>query len=645
MGVHGAEKATGLYAQYGATINMDAAATVEVDGDVAYGVTNQTWAGSYGTINVNNDISVTAKGGSQAYGITSFISSNATEVSSVTDHDGIFVKGNAIVNASSDKAGGTAVGVYSENTKHGNVQPNSKVELNNAQITVSGTNGATAYGISGRNDGHLAIHGTAIVDAKGEQSYGLALSGADLIVSGSATVTGETLGTKLDQAAKLDIAEGAVFETNTMESTGTTTLEQDGTLSINGEADGNSTLGNIVANGGTIELGSGAFGISDLSGNDKTIVLEDLAAQVVVDQNTGNLALGATGEANDGFSNVTEAAGALQGAVTIENGDQADSLVIEQGKVNDGMTATIGQNGVLENVVYTKNATLDAYGTVATLSAFQWRHDLNSAEKRMGELRLSPQGVGAWARIYGSEQEYGAQNITAKNNSVQVGLDTDVGAGWKVGAAFTYTDGKSTYDLGDGDNKAYGFTVYGTWLADDGQFVDLTAKYSRLDNDFNVNGMSGSYDNNAFGVSAEYGWHWKYADVAFVEPQVEVMYGQVVGDNFTAANGVKIEQDDFESLIARAGVRAGFYFPDRKGVIYARASVLHDFKGEMDSTASLGKAVNSIKDDIGGTWYEWGVGANFNLTPATYVYVDLERTNGGEVVENWRYNLGLRKVF
>lgn len=98
MGVHGAEKATGLYAQYGATINMDAAATVEVDGDVAYGVTNQTWAGSYGTINVNNDISVTAKGGSQAYGITSFISSNATEVSSVTDHDGIFVKGNAIVN-------------------------------------------------------------------------------------------------------------------------------------------------------------------------------------------------------------------------------------------------------------------------------------------------------------------------------------------------------------------------------------------------------------------------------------------------------------------------------------------------------------------------------------------------------------------
>lgn len=50
-------------------------------------------------------------------------------------------------------------------------------------------------------------------------------------------------------------------------------------------------------------------------------------------------------------------------------------------------------------------------------------------------------------------------------------------------------------------------------------------------------------------------------------------------------------------------------------------------------------------EDLGDTWVEFGIGANFNWTPNTYTYVDLERTNGGEVKENWRWNIGLRHVF
>lgn len=645
---HGQSKAVAINTQYGGVVEMDANATLTVDADQAWGIVNQSYGGtndkSLGTVNVNSDISITANGKSQAIGIASSVSGNEA-VHAVSDNDGVFVKGNANITVTVTEKDGEAYGVYVDNEKNGEKTPNGRVELNNAQITVTGTNGANAFGVAGTDNGHITIHGDALVTAKGENSYGIALEGSDLTLNGTSTFTGEKLGVSLDETAQVNVGDGGKLSTNTMDSTGTTSLGKDSTLRVEGEAKGASKLGNVVANGSTIELGSGTFGIKDLSGNDKTIVAEDLSAQVIVAKNTGNLALGTTGEANDGFANVNEAAHALQGAIKVETGDQANSLYVEEGKVNDGFSAAISQDGEFQNVVYTKNSTLDAYSSVATLAAFQWRHDLNSAEKRMGELRLSPNGVGAWARVYGSEQEYGAQNVTAKNHSIQVGVDTDVGSGWKVGAAFTYTDGTSTYDFGQGDNKAYGITAYGTWLADNGQFVDLTAKYSRLDNDFDVNGMAGGYNNNAYGLSAEYGWHFKLADVAFVEPQVEVMYGQVLGDDFTAANGVKIEQEDFESLIARAGIRSGFYFPENKGVIYARASVLHDFKGEMESTARLGLAVNSVKDDIGGTWYEIGLGANFNITPSSYVYVDLERTNGGAVVENWRYNLGVRYVY
>ena len=79
--------------------------------------------------------------------------------------------------------------------------------------------------------------------------------------------------------------------------------------------------------------------------------------------------------------------------------------------------------------------------------------------------------------------------------------------------------------------------------------------------------------------------------------------------------------------------------------MYARASVLHDFKGEMESTASQNVTRNTVKDDISGTWVEWGVGVNFKLSDTAYTYVDVESTKSGEVVEDWRYNAGVRLVF
>ena len=54
---------------------------------------------------------------------------------------------------------------------------------------------------------------------------------------------------------------------------------------------------------------------------------------------------------------------------------------------------------------------------------------------------------------------------------------------------------------------------------------------------------------------------------------------------------------------------------------------------------------SDIYDDLGGTWYELGLGANFNLTDTTYTYVDLEKTFAGTVKENWRWNVGVRHVF
>lgn len=414
--------------------------------------------------------------------------------------------------------------------------------------------------------------------------------------------------------------------------------------------------GAVELSGGSVDVqGNAVLNVTTLTGTEGAI---SLAATLNDDQTleSGSLNVGSAGSVKLDVSvtgltsdDVTDAEAVLNSLndkiVVTGDSELSKTNTITEGDINGAISQTVDQNGTKGEIQQAVNQKLDGYSSIAALSAVQWRHENDTLLKRMGELRDAQGTVGAWARIYGSEQEYGAQSVTAKNTTVQVGADYDVGSGWKVGGAFSYTDGSSSFDMGESDSNMYGVAVYGTWLADNGQFVDLIAKYSRLSNEFTSGTMKGDFDNNAFSVAAEYGWHFALNDQAFVEPSAGVTYGRIMGDDFMAHNGVKVEQDDYDSLIGRLGVRSGFYFPNQKGTIYARAAVLHDFMGDMESTASKDGNVAHLKDELGDTWVEYGIGANFNLTNATYTFVDLEKTTGGDVKEGWRWNVGLRTVF
>ena len=526
--------------------------------------------------------------------------------------------------------------------------PNSTIEgdlvaYNKSSTVIDFVNGGTFTGdITTNNYTTEGSQTTSSVELAGTMNYigAINLEGSSTLkLSGNIHADQSTIIS--DESSLVSVGAQSDFKTVTSTSTAGDAISDGATLKVNEDE---SAITNLTNNGTLYVADEATANISSLNGR-ATIKVDSLANTVTIDALGADSSVSALGSGtfNDSFANSSEAIPQLLEVVTISGEGSLSSVAVEQGLVNDAVTADVDENGQLFNVRTTKNTNLASYGSIAVLGAFLWRHDMNDLTKRMGELRDSPQGVGVWARAYGSEQEYGG--VDATNTSIQVGADYDVGYGCKVGGAFTYTDGSSDFSNGNAEHDSYGFAVYGSWLSENGQFVDLIAKYSRLDTDFAVNGMNGSYDNNAWSISAEYGWRFKLAELAFVEPQVELTYGTLFGDDITASNGVRIEQDDFTSFIGRIGVRSGFYFPEKKGNIYARFSVLHDFDGEMESKASLGRARNTVTDDLGGTWVEYGVGANFNWTDRTYTYVDLERNSGGEVRENWRWNVGLRHVF
>lgn len=424
-------------------------------------------------------------------------------------------------------------------------------------------------------------------------------------------------------------------------------------------AKGESTVGAVHADGGTIILSDAesTVALNNLDVTDDGINVQVNALSdkprvtAMAKSGTGTVAVTGTPELTDSYSDVAKLVNDLTNAIVLNEEGTTKSLATEvsspEGLVGGEVTAVLDENGKWTTTVK-ENMALNGYTSVVSLGAINWRHEMNDLTKRMGELRDSTGTIGAWARAYGSEQEYGKQNVTSKNTSIQVGSDYAVTDQWKVGAAFNYTDGSMSFDNGDGDSDAYAFGIYGTWLADNGLFVDLIGKYSRLSTEFTSGSLTGDYDNNGWSLSAEVGWQYKPVDFAFIEPQVELTYGRINGDSFRSPTGVNIEQDDFESLIGRVGVRTGLFFPEAKGSIYAKASIVHDFKGDMESYAYLdqpGTATQTMKDELGGTWYEYGIGANFSWSDNTYTYVDLQRTTAGNVNENWRWNIGIRHAF
>ena len=579
-----------------------------------------------------------------------------------------------------------AYGLYSQNKTTTSTSDLSTININaddiyiNATTTGSSEKGYSANAIVAQSQGVMNINGnleahatSAAISTRGDSTikinedglhstklYGnidfnydektsgtvadatviVNFSGSDSIWVGNSSVSYGT-GKPSDQSyldvfnLRIKLQNGAVWEPTVIDE-----IENNVTEGLE-----NIPLNNLVLNDATINIKNSeqTVKVQNLEGTGGTINVAATAANGAITSigklsvgqtdadNDIKLAVNATGINADDISDVDSALTAMKDAVQFSsNTVNSITNTVAEGAVKGAITQTVNADGTTSTVVQEENTKLSAFRTVSSMGVMAWRHDMNDLNKRMGELRDSPEGIGSWVRFYGSEQEYGRQNMTSKSTSIQVGNDVDVGYGWKVGGAFTYTDGSSTYANGSSDNKAYGFAAYGSWLADNGLFVDMIGKYSRLSSDFDLSTMSGKAKNNAYSASVEAGWHLPFAGLAFIEPQAELTYGLVAGDDFTTSNGIRVDQKDTEALIGRIGLRTGFHFPENKGTVYVRASVLHDWKGESEFTASLvsdSSVKSTLKDDIGGTYYEYGVGANFNWTKNAYSYVDLENLN------------------
>lgn len=586
--------------------------------------------------------------------------------------------------------------IIGDNAQSGFLIADDKVIENVQRIEINGigpgASGRTALSFTGNANVNSQIVFTGTGDSRIELADGASATFAQIIsdsnegkiqANGTNSITVNSLSVAEGKKLNLEVL-GGNNEAKPVFNLGEITVEDGGRLNASVYSDNQPNM--TIAGDLNINLGSDAVvdfgGTKNVDWKDTKInitskninvnvVDSDNAGTVYLSQTGGmdventNITVNATGNNNTGnaASDLNKIANVVQ--LTSKDAYTGDPSEVLNTSAADGTTLTVAANDIfdgaqgtvvtdqngqarVENVSTTANPNVHGIAEMAALSLHIWRNEINDMNKRLGELRdSSAQSNGVWARVYNGRAEFGDQNITNKYTAFQFGYDRQVTDGLWLGGALSYTDGNNDFDYGDGDSSLMAFTVYGSKLWDSGLFLDVTGKFGRLKNEFDISlpgvNSSGDYHTNAYSVSAEAGWRFYPSEVIFVEPQVELMYGRVDSVDYKTSTGIKVKQDSAQALIGRAGFMLGIECPEDRGNAYVRASVLHDWEGDADfSFSKAGTGYRSLSEELGGTWYEYGIGFNFNATEQTHVYADLEASDGGEVDTDYRINVGVR---
>ena len=300
--------------------------------------------------------------------------------------------------------------------------------------------------------------------------------------------------------------------------------------------------------------------------------------------------------------------------------------------------------------------TLMMYGARAAMidSMVAWRDTSAESFVRADELRKGAED-GAWARINRGKIDYSGAGTEIDGNfyGVQAGFDKTFANGWTAGMMFDYRDGDSSYKMGsEGEHKMYGMGFYGTKDLGSNDYIDLAAKFGNAENTFTARNeigkeLKGEYSANAYSLSAQYGKRFEDSNGGYFEPQTQITWSHVDGDNYDARCGsqiMNIDQTAFDSLVGRVGMQAGQI--SDKGQAYVRLSLAHEFAGDIDGVyLAKDGGLKTTQYNAGDTWSELTVGGNYNLSKCANFYADITKTLTGDYKQDWKFNAGMSFSF
>ena len=294
---------------------------------------------------------------------------------------------------------------------------------------------------------------------------------------------------------------------------------------------------------------------------------------------------------------------------------------------------------------------VDAVDATQRLAFANWVED-DKFMQRMGDLHYETNNEeGVWMRVKGGK--YSGDGFSNRHTMYQLGYDDVVKENEKLkryqGVAFSYNDGKNSFNRGSGKLKAKSIAFYSTDLRKKGHYLDLGFKIYNADSDFTVfdtegKKITGAFENSGISLSAEYG-RKKYLDEHWsIEPQAQLTLGYLGGARYTTSNGIHVSQSDPNSVLGRIGCNF-MYDMDENNTVYLKANWLHQFAGNYGATLTNGNDSLRIDNHDHDTWFEYGFGFACMIGKNKHLYAGVERSTGGSLRKNWQWNAGMFWTF
>lgn len=285
--------------------------------------------------------------------------------------------------------------------------------------------------------------------------------------------------------------------------------------------------------------------------------------------------------------------------------------------------------------------------------------DMQTLLQRMGELRYNErEGDGnLWLRTNGGRlHSFSGSNFDGYRLSyqgIQAGVDhrVPVSSGdLFVGAMIGHTEADQNFDEGSGGARNTHIGIYGTWLHENGFYIDAVLKAARLKNNFSVSDTQGkqvksSGDSTGYSASLEAGKrftvHSEKNSQWFVEPQAQLVYTDQGGFSSRASNGLKIKYDDYDSLLARAGGIVGYELSNErhKSEVYLKGGYVRELMAD-----DIGYRINNTPkqhSDFSGGWREAAIGVSTRLQGGHSLFMEVGYRDGDNFNQN-HANVGYR---
>ena len=311
--------------------------------------------------------------------------------------------------------------------------------------------------------------------------------------------------------------------------------------------------------------------------------------------------------------------------------------------------------------------------------------NLNSLNKRMGELREERNAHGAWARVFNGMQSTkfnAALDTKAIYTTFQAGYDYGVNlkeANNYLGFALSYANSMATSKnikeingitkgVQQANSNAIEFAIYNAYVQDgaskengfkNGLYTDSILKLSYIMSNFifsDQNTTTYKSDNFALSFSQEIGYRFLLGSNKefYIDPQAEVTLGYLSQSALKQQQGqyfMTSTQDSIFTLRSRIGSSWGYKF-DRftenkgfKAQAYLGTFVASDVFMGGDVAMTTNSGTVSAKPLTSTARFVMNVGTNFKIKDNTRIYFDFERSFGGKITTDYQVNLGVRYSF